>query len=774
MGNGEIFEAFSDEKQRGSDSKSVWSKKIAFFQYRFCHESGEKPRYYECGGTRDIGSSSEAEIEKMAEILSRVRVPSSSNPIPYTLQDYGIRRPEVDEYRHLLSSEITVNEIEWSELDSDSILPASIFDLLDQGILVVKNIPKIPLDKEYQPKDFYGFDTEDNGWGIPHFHQFAWRDGVAFSYSFRLLYRWANETFNLKAGNHIIWCTNLEYDFGNAIKDFEVNGEALDVRWRRGKLAKAILKHDVKKSGWGVDNGEKYSWEMWDTMNHWPFGVAKQGAILSEMMGYDFTKLPQDFFGLKYAAMDAIISRSYASVQASGYQTRGIPFKLTPGAVSMAWYMNGTTAEGERFCKQRVYRTHADDELDWLYPALKGGRTEVFSLKAYEIEKDKNGEYLLDKKDNGKIGYFDINSAYPFSMLYEYFPKLNPHFWREGHKNIAYCIDENYEGVVDCEVDTENVENFVKIIPYLGLTDEKTKRFIFPLGKWRSKYTFFEIRKAMSYGYKFKFIKALVYERAKIQPFKDYVKTAYALRIEGAATGNQVLRDVGKSLGNNLFGKWGQRSTFTQVVNPADYDAEEIKGCAPLGDSVLLEINEGYSIQTNVIWGAYITAITRDLLYSHIIEAMINGNEILYCDTDSIFITGGKWPKSHPTELGALKHEDNLSYFKALLPKCYMYKGLNDTKIVYKVKGVPDGANKDQKEKFFTSGRVEYRKPIKIRENQRRKTYNDKEAIKRGIKPRGVHAINAWVTVTKELKGKYTKRIVHKDGSTSPLILKME
>ena len=55
---------------------------------------------------------------------------------------------------------------------------------------------------------------------------------------------------------------------------------------------------------------------------------------------------------------------------------------------------------------------------------------------------------------------------------------------------------------------------------------------------------------------------------------------------------------------------------------------------------------------------------------------------------------------------------------------------------------------------------------MKIREALRRKEFNTKEPVEVGVP-----AINAWVRVTKQLKGDYTKRQVNKDGSTKPLWL---
>jgi hypothetical protein len=680
-------------------------------------------------------------------------IPSSGSESthPYSLRPERVPvsvRQNADEFRRAISAPIREFRISWEDCDVDETIQSRIYAELNNGIVIIENTPRIPVEYEFGKKLFFGFDSEDNGYGYPHFYQFAWHDGVAFSCSFRLLARWAIQTFNLSRNNHVVWCTNLEYDFGNALKDWDTDFESLDVKWRRGKLAKALFLYNPEEQGWGDPaNDRNGSLCMWDTLNHWKLGVAEMGRTLSELFGYDFSKLPKDFYSLKYSAMDAIISRAYALVQRRGYEARGIQLKLTPGSTALDWYINGKNSRGEKFCTEILYNSHSQEELDWLKPSLRGGRTEVFNLQ----------------KIRGTVGYFDINSAYPFSMLHPHFPALFGHELISGHNEIEKAIGRNYEGVADCVVDASGVKDFAAHIPYLGTNDKETGRFVFPLGTWRDKYTFFEIRRAIAYGYKFKFFEARIYERARRHPFKDYVEAAYALRLEGASTGDKVLREIGKSLGNNLYGKFGQRLVFSELDDPGNYEAADLIHVSRLGRSVIVEKDEGYARHTNIIWGAYITAICRDLLYNHMLSAWLNGNEILYCDTDSIFITGGKWPENDATKLGALKHEGDLSYFQAILPKTYVYEMGGVMK--YKAKGVPA----DQQQKFIVHGKAEFRKPMKLREALRRQNYHADDVAK-GIQP-GMTAVNAWVTVSKELRGDYTKRITNPDGTTSPLIL---
>jgi len=630
---------------------------------------------------------------------------------------------------------------------------------------------------------YLGLDTEDNSRGFPHFYQVATRDFVYISSSFHLLMRHLTQTYHLKGKNHVCWSTNCEYEFGNIVKDYDRSYQLIKVKWRKGRLTRFDVVYDPNKISWAGEDDKRGDLRVWDTLNHWPVGVKDMGAFLTDYLGTDLSKLEPNYYGLKYAAMDAIISRSYACVQKAYYDRKGIELLTTPGATAMSLYQKGNAEH--KFCRNRILKTHTDEELHWLNEGTRGGRTEAFSLRPHY----------------GRISYLDINSAYPFSMLYPFFPNLKNHFWCDGHDQIRRHIDANYEGMVDCEVEAVDLVPFAMVYPYLGMTDPDTMRFFFPLGKWRAKYTFFEIRKAEELGYKFKFIKAICYERCTRHPFKDYVNFCYAIRMEGQRQGKEgkLLKDIGKSLGNNLYGKWGQRLIYTKFDDPAKYLPEDMIHAQQFGDGVIIEEDGGFAPHTNKIWSAQITSICRDLLYQHMMKAWLAGNIILYCDTDSIFVTGGKLPDNDESALGALKHEGDLWYFRAYLPKQYEYQYLDDetggAKIdkktgkpftVYKAKGVPQWHEKldengkaildengkpvivNLREKYFVTGNATFRKPMKFREALRRKNIKDE-----GIEP-GIDGVNAWVTVTKENKGLYTKREVLKNKWTLPLWVGMD
>ena len=643
-------------------------------------------------------------------------------------------------------SAIPITYCGWEDCDSDGRVQARLFAGVLKGVLIIRGIPQIPTHFDAHDRRFFGFDSEDDGAGSPHFFQFASDTEVIVSSCFTRLFWFVLDRYQLTSRNHLVWATNVEYDFGNLMKDFYQTPENVDVRWRRGSLTKVELYA-------GAARGPRAaSFKIWDTLNHWKMGVKEIGHKLSDILKYDFGKLEFNPYSLKYAAMDAILSRCYASVQRATYDKKKISLKLTPGATAMEWYMKGEAPDGTKFCPYRLFDTHTDTELDYLMPGLRGGRTEVFSLKPFE----------------GKIGYFDLNSAYPYVMQHRDYPLLSPHRMILDPEQARKYYLSGRMGMCEVEVDATQLSPLAQKIPYLGTIDPKNFRYVFPVGKWRDKYTCFEIDQAEKLGYKFKILSGIFYDRAAKQPFEKFIHTAYELRLEGTRNNDPVLKDIGKSLMNNLFGKFGQRLVFAEYQDTAQLSATEQKASTQLGSGSILEIDHGYAKQTNVIWSAYVTAYTRDLLYDKMMAALAAGNEVIYCDTDSIFITGGEWPETHPTELGALKWEDDLKYFQAWLPKTYAYESLTSNKgVQYRAKGVPFA----QRELFITTGLVEYRKPVKLREALRRKNYSrDTPEFQKRIGT-GLRAVNAWVTVQKELKGAYTKRLAHKDGSTYPLTL---
>jgi len=723
----------------------VWSRR----HYKSPRMGGRFSEYTVWGGDQFFSSSGRLSSEEGSDRFDDLSTRECAGENSQQCDRGRVHSWFSDEFREILSQvDGDCWSVSWQEVDKDPEFQIRLYTHLGNGrVLKLTDIPTIP--KQYEPigTNYYGLDTEDNSLGQTHFYQFATRDAVYFAGHWAVMMAFLSRSgMRLNKQKTVVWGTNIEYELGNIVKGWFATPGSIDVQWAKGRLTKYNILYDGNHD-WSLPDDYQINMPVWDTMNHWQLRVSDMGKILSQHLGFDFSKLPSDFYGFKYAAMDAIISRSYACIQRQYYKTRGIQLKFTPGATSLGFFTDGSDSKGRSLNTYKLFNLNEQDELEWLSEANRGGRTEVFSLKEHK----------------GMVGYFDINSAYPYVMKNGIFPLPKIDHWREGHDKIEEAVKNPlFEGIAEVEVDATNIKGVVAHVPYLGTVDSTYGRFVFPLGRWKTKYTFFEIRAALRFGYKFKYIKAAIYLQASRQPFSRYVDFCYSIRDEGTQKGDKILRDIGKSLGNNLFGKFGQRLRPTKLADPSNYNLDDIKNNIRLDQYILIEENNGFARHTNVVWSAYITAMCRNLLFSHIANSINKGNDILYCDTDSIFITGGDWPESHQTQLGALKHEGNLCYFKAILPKTYVYEMVDSSSRKYKAKGVPGSYS----ERFITEGLVEYDKPMKIREALRRKDFNTKEPVESGVP-----AINAWVRVSKELKGDYTKRQVHNDGSTSALWL---
>ena len=173
-----------------------------------------------------------------------------------------------------------------------------------------------------------------------------------------------------------------------------------------------------------------------------------------------------------------------------------------------------------------------------------------------------------------------------------------------------------------------------------------------------------------------------------------------------------------------------------------------------------------HSPSTNYLTAALITAYGRHNLYNYLKNANEDERILLYCDTDSVFFYGSDFKiKARKGELGSLQKEYDISEAHFILPKTYMIK-LSDGREKYKCKGVRENLAKE----FFIKGYAESMQPLKYVETCRKNLFiterNKKNKTKEPLIP-----FNLWVNKPKTLKSEYNKRLVLKDGHTSPIIL---
>lgn len=485
-----------------------------------------------------------------------------------------------------------------------------------------------------------------------------------------------------------IWATNLGYDLGNLFKG---SFYCLEITYIKGRIITAKIK------------GTKVNFK--DTLNHWKISVKEMG----ERIGLKKLDSGNDFNNVEYNQRDARITRLFVLTMKEKYEEFGAKLKSTIGSTALDLFYS-------RYYPKPDHQIFKSDDIDWMLGGYYGGRVEIFNTKP----------------THGSIHYYDFNSLYPSVMVGRDFPKLDRFKFRMGY-------DESAEGIAEVLVSVPDGLS----IPYLPVRSEFG--LIFPTGRFKGRWTHFEIREAQKYGVKIEKVFKSIEFTGVTRPFDDFVTDLYTARMESQKIKDTLMSDSAKLLMNNLYGKFAQGNEITYLK---PYDRKELRqGDQVLQDMVLRNQVKDYPKHTNVIWSAYVTAYGRDKLFRAMNQVEAIGSKMLYCDTDSV-IFQGKSPFKTSKDLGELKLEDTYSYAHFKLPKLYrLDKGEEKTA---RAKGVPRNSALE----FFEKGIAEFKRPNKLRESLRRK-----------LVP------NEWHLTKKEMRREYDKRKRGPDGTTSPIRL---
>jgi len=372
-----------------------------------------------------------------------------------------------------------------------------------------------------------------------------------------------------------------------------------------------------------------------------------------------------------------------------------------------------------------------------------GGKTECF-----------NHNILLDSF------YIDVVSMYPFVMKNEYYPDGIP-FWVTNHAEIEDYRKKGYLFIAECEVNCPNLSK--PILPF------KSDKLLFPIGRFRSVYCNPEIDYALECGYRIDFIRALVYP-SKIKPFAKFVDKF--IKIKNENSGGK--RDSAKLILNTLYGKFGQKydreNTKSLFFTNRDNALDCYNNLIDNNKKVIMKtiINNIYevrfkekslSIKTfqNVSIASFVTSYARIKLIKKIHFEEQNGNEVYYCDTDSIVVKNKPNNLSH--ELGSWDIEKQFEMFKCYAPKCYIFK--IDGKMGLKLKGLSKNSRDQILEKNKTLKSIEKQ----IKNNlivQNEKYLSIKESLIRN------NCILSSDCKEKTFTLEDTKRITQSDNTTYP------
>lgn len=304
--------------------------------------------------------------------------------------------------------------------------------------------------------------------------------------------------------------------------------------------------------------------------------------------------------------------------------------------------------------------------------------------------------------------HYDVNALYPSVMKDNYYPT------GEGtyiDKNLLkdICID-SFFGFLEVEVISTNA-----YMPFL-VKQDPIKGLVSPIGTWVGVYFSEEIRYAMKFGYKFKILKALKYDKSIL--FNDFVSDMYKYRLKYGK--NSSLGISVKLLMNSLYGRFGMKleSTKTELVTYEAYKSllciydipqpveinnryfinykstpnlVKVRDCYLDGVITKKEfdhyknavINNSVSVNSSVCIAAAVTAYARILMYDYKLKCE---GEIYYTDTDSIF-SSVEMPAECVSDsgLGKLKLEGLIEEAYFIAPKSYIVKYLDQ--VVMKSKG---------------------------------------------------------------------------------------
>ncbi len=132
----------------------------------------------------------------------------------------------------------------------------------------------------------------------------------------------------------------------------------------------------------------------------------------------------------------------------------------------------------------------------------------------------------------------------------------------------------------------------------------------------------------------------------------DFTGTNLALTCD-KLNENKTKRNSFKMLANSMLGKFSQKSNYPEILyvkTKKDVDEifsqEDIVDILPITDDIcelqIENVNTTPKRNSNCIIGAYITAIARIKLHSHMCELEKSGFRLFYVDTDSVIFSGNK------------------------------------------------------------------------------------------------------------------------------------
>ncbi len=261
-------------------------------------------------------------------------------------------------------------------------------------------------------------------------------------------------------------------------------------------------------------------------------------------------------------------------------------------------------------------------------------------LKQLERDAYKGGLTLCMRTgifDN--VNVYDVNSMYPAVMVAERYPASYVGYWSNEY-------DKTQMGLWRASFRQSRQD-----VPPVLFDNEKGASY-----SGSGVYTTNELNYLENIGGEFTISEGYIYTKTDTL-FTEFIGSIYAIRRDAIERGDDALGYTLKIMMNSLYGKFAQREETEKIVlGSAKLLKQLIDTETPfkiMGNFFVIkeqtEVKHAF-----VSIAAMITANARILLHKLMTGVIDNGNELYYCDTDSIH-TNGALPVSN--DLGRVKLE---------------------------------------------------------------------------------------------------------------------
>lgn len=462
-----------------------------------------------------------------------------------------------------------------------------------------------------------------------------------------------------------------------------------------------------------------------DTLNIWRLPLVKIG----EHVG--LAKLEMPAKDASRAAWDRYGKRDVEVIMAACLQWFEFLNEHELGGFAPTLAAQAMRAYRHRFMTEPIFIDDNERALELARDAYLGGRVECFRLG----------------KIKGPVYQLDINSQYPSHMMTERFPtKLIGVYKRPTREEVYRWIKE--QSVVALVV----IETNEPVYPLLD-----GGKLLFPVGRFSCTLTTPELIHALTMKHVSSITQMAVYESSCL--FRDFVAVLYGIRKTAAALGDTTLVWQVKILMNSLYGKFGQRGRFYEQTDTSpnddikvwtEIDAEtgQVRSMRQFAGVIQALSFDGESRDSHPAIAAHVTAYARLGLWRLILRA--GRPNVLYCDTDSLWVNAKGYHalagQIDANQLGKLKCEGVFEAPELHGPKDY------STDTLSKIKGIKRNAT-------WVDDSI---------------VLQDHFTTLVGCIRRGDLTAPIVVRQSKILHRVYTKGIVNRDGSISPLRLAPE